>query len=100
MKWQNTLDELCEQSRLFVACELELEIIPLNANIREATRNTQRRGVIRIYRVDKNRSSPNLQMLYHYPGVMRRFVGKDTLCYDTSIHTHTRSQITISFPSY
>lgn len=46
MKWQNTLDELCEQSRLFVACELELEIIPLNANIREAEYVIHKYGAI------------------------------------------------------
>jgi len=51
MKWQNTLDKLCEQSRLFVACELELEIIPLNANIHKAEYVIHRYGA-----VDKNLS--------------------------------------------
>lgn len=54
--WRSVCFEqaLCEKSRLFVACELELEIIPLYAYIRE------RRYIIQVwccqirnYRVDK-----------------------------------------------
>lgn len=83
------------KSTIFVACELELEIIPLNANIRKAKYVIHRYGTIdkRTYRADKNRPSPNLQMLWRSSGAASDRCFTVRRIYAVRIYEHTFSLV-------